>query len=62
MKIRYVSIIEIEVDVPKELEEEKEILEYIFENDLIPAPDSYFNGAEIGNIVQYELNNKWYEC
>lgn len=66
LKVKYVKVVEIEIEVPDELnpnerQEAYSLYEYILENDLIPYPESYFNNAKIGDIVQYTIGEKWYD-
>lgn len=65
IKIKYVGIIETEIEVPDELnpnlvEETYSLTEYIAENDLLPIED-YCYTTTLGTIVEYQINGKIYE-
>ena len=65
VKVKYVGVIEIEVEIPEELnpnilEETYSMFEYIIENDLIPQEDYCLN-TTLGTIVEYQINGKIYE-
>ena len=65
IKIKYVGIIETEIEVPNELnpnvtEETYSLFEYIAENDLIP-PEDYNYNTTLGTIVEYQIDGKTYD-